>query len=192
MAAIALNIAGVVPLSISFLAAALVVAFVNKYTPQKAYNQVDWRLLILIGGMSAFGVAMENGCVEISGRLHRGPAPAHGSISMLAGFVVLHHYFDPTHVQCRCRIGGAARSVTSSRAASAQSAAVCHCNHARGVCLTDHAFEPSCILVYGPGKIPFQGLYEDRFTFDTDAGRNYCAAGAGHLEDVVALSMLDI
>jgi di/tricarboxylate transporter len=57
--AIIFNMFNVAPLAISFLGAALLIALVNKLSADKAYQMVDWRLLILIGGMSAFGVAME-------------------------------------------------------------------------------------------------------------------------------------
>ena len=49
---------GLVPLPIAFLGAALAVIFTRLITMEEAYDLIDWRLLILIAGMTAFGTAM--------------------------------------------------------------------------------------------------------------------------------------
>ncbi len=53
-----------VPLSVAFLGAAVVTVLLRCITAEKAYEMMDWKLLILVGGMTAFGRAMEvdRGC----------------------------------------------------------------------------------------------------------------------------------
>ena len=46
-------------MSIAFLAGALLIASLNIIPSRAVYNKVDWRLIILIGGMTAFGTAVK-------------------------------------------------------------------------------------------------------------------------------------
>lgn len=54
-----LSSTGVLPMSIAFLAGALLIASLNIIPSRAVYNKVDWRLIILIGGMTAFGTAVK-------------------------------------------------------------------------------------------------------------------------------------
>ncbi|MEO7725237.1 MAG: SLC13 family permease [Chthoniobacterales bacterium] len=58
-AALVVSGIGWVPPSIAFLAAALLSILLRCISIERAYEFIDWRLLILIGGMTAFGTAME-------------------------------------------------------------------------------------------------------------------------------------
>ena len=51
---------GILPPGPSVLAAALLTVLVGAIRSEEAYRLVDWRLLVLIGGMTAFGQAMVN------------------------------------------------------------------------------------------------------------------------------------
>lgn len=48
------------PVSVAFLIAAVGTVSIRAITVEKAYEFVDWKLIILIGGMTAFGQAMTN------------------------------------------------------------------------------------------------------------------------------------
>src|SRR5690606_29471772 len=48
------------PPAIAFLLVALLALATRCLTLEAAYENIDWRLLILIGGMTAFGTAMTN------------------------------------------------------------------------------------------------------------------------------------
>jgi di/tricarboxylate transporter len=48
------------PLSVAFLSAALVAVLVRAITVEEAYKAIEWRLIVLIAGMTAFGTAMES------------------------------------------------------------------------------------------------------------------------------------
>jgi di/tricarboxylate transporter len=52
-------------MSIAFLSAVLLSMSFKVLPPDVIYTKVDWRLIILIGGMSAFGVAIEKTGTDI-------------------------------------------------------------------------------------------------------------------------------
>jgi len=58
-AAVILGVTGILPLSIAFLLAALALVLTSSITMDEAYGFIDWRLLILIAGMTSFGLAMQ-------------------------------------------------------------------------------------------------------------------------------------
>ncbi len=59
LGAVALGGSGVIPLGVSFLLAALASVLLRCVSLEEAYQFIDWRLVILIGGMTSFGLAME-------------------------------------------------------------------------------------------------------------------------------------
>lgn len=56
--AVILSSTQILPMSISFLSAALIIVSFNLIPTKAVYAKVDWRLIILIGGMTAFGTAV--------------------------------------------------------------------------------------------------------------------------------------
>ena len=58
LVAIVLSTTGLVPLAIAFLCAALATVLLRITDSMRAYTAIDWRLIILIGGMTAMGTAM--------------------------------------------------------------------------------------------------------------------------------------
>jgi hypothetical protein len=69
--AIALGTADVVPMSIAFLGAAILTLLTGCIGIDEAHEFIDWRLLILIGGMTAFGTAMDDRHTGAAGFLAR-------------------------------------------------------------------------------------------------------------------------
>ncbi|WP_127904040.1 SLC13 family permease [Solirhodobacter olei] len=65
--------AGLVPFPVAILTAVLVIVVTGGISMQQAYQSIDWRLLILIGGMTSLGLAMEKT----------------GAAQYLAGYVVV-------------------------------------------------------------------------------------------------------
>jgi di/tricarboxylate transporter len=51
--------AGIVPLSVGLLLAAVAVVVRKCIDAEEVYGLIEWRLIILIGGMTSFGVAMQ-------------------------------------------------------------------------------------------------------------------------------------
>jgi len=148
--------AGWVPAAAGFLIAALFALLARCITLETAYENIDWRLLILIGGMTAFGTAMTNsGAAEMLAGFITGGLQSWGPHAVLAGFCVL------TVLLTQGLSNAAAALVVLPIALrSAESLAVSPVSFGVAVMLSASIsvltpFEPSCILVYGPGKYRF-------------------------------------
>ncbi len=147
---------GLVPLSISFLSAAVLTMLMRCITVEEAYQFIDWQLIILIGGMTSFGTAMEKS----------------GAAAFLAGHII--HFLQPFGVMTVlagfCLITIALTQPMSNAAATLVVLPIA-LNTARRLGANERTFaiaimlaasismitpfEPSCILVYGPGKYRF-------------------------------------
>ena len=124
---------------------------------EKAYGAIDWRLLILIGGMTAFGTAMENsGAADLLAKSIVDVMGPIGKMAVLAGFVVL------TVILTQPMSNAAAALVivpVALRAAvelqsDPRTFAIAIMLSASISLVTP--FEPACILVYSPGKYRFK------------------------------------
>lgn len=145
------------PLPIAFLVAALAVVALRLITMEEAYNFIDWRLLILIAGMTAFGTAMKTtGAAEYLAGLIVAWCEPFGVTAIMAGFSVLTILLTqpmsnaaaalvvlPVAVSAAQRLGVDPRSFAILITLSASFSFVT-------------PFEPSCLLVYGPGKYRFR------------------------------------
>ncbi|MGC1479132.1 MAG: SLC13 family permease [Chthoniobacterales bacterium] len=140
----------------AFLAAALVVVLARCITIEKAYTIIDWRLLILIGGMTAFGTAMQtSGTAALLAQGVLATLSPLGILAVLAGFFVL------TILLTQPMSNAAAALVVLPVALeAAQAIGANERTFAIAVMLAASIsfitpFEPSCVLVYGPGKYRF-------------------------------------
>ncbi|MDJ1473579.1 SLC13 family permease [Cytophagaceae bacterium DM2B3-1] len=150
-----------IPLSVCFLTAAVGSVLTKAISSQKAYEIIDWRLLILIGGMSAFGMAMQKtGASEWLANLIVDWFKPFGNVAILAGFVIL------TVLLTQPMSNAAAALVILPIALqTATSLQVSPRTFAIGVMLAASVslvtpFEPSCILVYAPGKYKFADFFK--------------------------------
>lgn len=154
--AIILGSSNILPLSIAFLMAAIACIVLRCISSERAYSAIDWRLLILIGGMTAFGTAMENsgaadflakGIVDIMGPI--------GKVAVLAGFVILTVLLTqpmsnaaaalvvvPVALRAAIELNSDPRTFAIAIMLAASISLVT-------------PFEPACILVYSPGKYKF-------------------------------------
>ena len=147
---------GLVPPSIAFLSAAIMTVLLRCISMERAYEFIDWRLLILIGGMTAFGTAMQKtGAAEFLARgIVMGLGPF-GIISVMAGFFILTILLTqpmsnaaaalvvlPIAINTAQQLGGNPRTFAISVMFAASISFIA-------------PFEPACILVYGPGKYRF-------------------------------------
>ncbi|MCC9165762.1 SLC13 family permease [Pontibacter harenae] len=154
--AIVLGTIGILPLSIAFLLAAISTILLRCISSEKAYAAIDWRLLILIGGMTAFGTAMENsgaadflaeGIVDLVGPF--------GKLAVLAGFVVLTVLLTQPMSNAAAALVVVPIALRSAMDMNAdpRSFAIAIMVAASVSLITP--FEPACILVYSPGKYRF-------------------------------------
>ncbi|MEW6668490.1 MAG: SLC13 family permease [Thermodesulfobacteriota bacterium] len=155
-AAVLAGSTGLLPLSVSFLTAAVMTILTRTLTVDEAYEFVDWRLVILIAGMTSFGVAMQKtGAAEFAAAWIVAVLEPFGVSAILAGFFVL------TILLTQPMSNAAAALVVLPVALNAaQALGVNERTFAVAVMLAASfsfiaPFEPSCILVYGPGKYRF-------------------------------------
>ncbi|MFD3003120.1 SLC13 family permease [Pontibacter toksunensis] len=154
--AILLGTLNILPLSIAFLLAAICSILFRCISTDKAYAAIDFRLLILIGGMTAFGTAMENsgaadflaeGIVDLLGPL--------GKMAVLAGFVVLTVLLTQpmSNAAAALVVVPVALRAAVEMGADPRAFAIAIMLAASVSLITP--FEPACILVYSPGKYKF-------------------------------------
>jgi di/tricarboxylate transporter len=146
-----------VPLAIAFLLAALAAILLELISAEEAYKSIHWRLIILIAGMTSFGAAMKSSgaAAYLANLIVHWGAPL-GVPYILLGFAVL------TMLLSQPMSNAAAALVVLPVALSA--AAALHVQpRTFGIVVTLAAsisyitpFEPSCLLVYGPGKYRFR------------------------------------
>jgi len=154
--ALVLGSTGLVPLTVAVLAGVVFTFLTRTITPEEAYREVDWRVLVLIGCMLALGRAME----------------VTGTASYLAGLIVQFTGGMPLLVQ----LGGFfLLTVLLTQPMSNQAAAVVVLPVAVQTALQLGAnprtfavmiavaastsfmtpLEPSCMMVYNPGNYRF-------------------------------------
>ncbi|MEC9331339.1 MAG: SLC13 family permease [Verrucomicrobiota bacterium] len=142
------------PLPVCFLSAAAMTVATGCITMQKAYEVIDWRVLIVIGGMTAFGAAMrESGTANwLAGGIQ---SFFESPRMILAGFILLTMFLTQTMSNA-----AAALVVLPVAMQTAQTLDVSGQTYAIAVMLAASSsfvapFEPACILVSGPGKYRF-------------------------------------
>jgi di/tricarboxylate transporter len=154
--AIAVGGLGLAPLSVAFLGAAVATILTRCISIDEAYEFIDWRLIVLIGGMTAFGTAMDKtGAAEFLAKWIVYGLEPFGVMVILGGFVVL------TVVLTQPMSNAAAALVmlpialeTAQRLGANQRTFAIAIMLAASVSFIA-PLEPACILVYGPGKYKF-------------------------------------
>lgn len=165
--AIIVGSTGLMPLSVAFLSAAVLTLLTRCITVEEAYEFIDWRLLILIGGMTAFGTAMDDKHTGAAGFLATGIVKTlNPVVSSLPGYygilVILAGFFLLTVILTQPMSNAAAALVVLPVALeTAQQLGVNERTFAIAIMMAASVsfitpFEPSCILVYGPGKYRFR------------------------------------
>ncbi len=149
------------PLSVCFLTAAVLTVLTKAMTVEQAYGSIDWRLLILIGGMSAFGLAMEKTGASsfLAGLITEWLSPF-GKTAILTGFVVLTILLTQPMSNAAAALVVLPIALETAEALGANPR-----SFAIGVMLAASIslitpFEPSCILVYGPGRYKFSDFFK--------------------------------
>jgi di/tricarboxylate transporter len=145
----------VLPFAVAVMLGAVVMFLTRCITPEEAYREVEWRILILIGSMLALGVAMdETGTARYLAAMLAGGIGDH-PLWLLAGFFALTVLLTqpmsnqaaavvvmPVALQTAHQLGLNPRTFAMMIAVAAS------CSY-----LTP--LEPSCLMVYGPGGYKF-------------------------------------
>jgi di/tricarboxylate transporter len=154
--ALLLGSLSLVPLPAAMLLGALLVFVTGCITPDDAYRQVDWKILILIGCMLGLGVAMQStgaadflakGLIELVGTWN--------PLWLLTGFFVLTVLLTqpmsnqaaaavviPVALQTATQLGLNPRTFAMMIAVAASTSYLT-------------PLEPACLMVYGPGRYRF-------------------------------------
>ena len=147
---------GWLPDTVAFVLVAMLAVFTRCITLENAYQNIDWRLLILIGGMLAFGEAMKSSgaAIMVADAITTLMQPL-GVFAVFASFCVLTVILTQpmSNAAAALVVLPVAMQSAATMGASARSFAIGVMLSASVSVLTP--FEPSCILVYGPGKYRF-------------------------------------
>jgi di/tricarboxylate transporter len=154
--ALALGALDIIPLSIAVLAAALLTIIVRAVPPEEVYRLIEWRLLIMIGGMTAFGQALvATGADKFLADLIVKTSGFLGPHGILMGFFVL-----TVALSQPLSNAAAALAVLPVAVASAESLGANPRAFAVAVTMAASAsfmtpLEPSGVLVYQAGRYRF-------------------------------------
>ena len=146
----------IIALPVAMLLGALLVFVTRCITPDEAYRQVDWKVLILIGCMLALGVAMQTtGTAQYLADLLTQLVGNLNPIWLLTGFFALTVLLTqpmsnqaaaavviPVAVQTAIQLGLNPRTFAMMIAIAASTSYLT-------------PLEPACLMVYGPGRYRF-------------------------------------
>ena len=155
-AALLLGTFQIVPLPAAMLLGALLVFVTRTISPEEAYRQVDWKILILIGSMLGFGVAMQStGTAQFLAERLTELVGSWNPLWLLTGFFVLTVLLTqpmsnqaaaavviPVALQTAVQLGLNPRTFAVMIAVAASTSYLT-------------PLEPACLMVYGPGRYRF-------------------------------------
>lgn len=151
-----LSAVGLVPLAAGLLGAAVATVLTRCMPMHKVYSCVEWRLLVLIAGMTAFGLSMEKtGAAAWLANLIVGGLEPLGGVVILAAFVLLTAVLTQpmSNAAAALVVLPIALNTAATLGLEGRSFAIA-ITFAASVSLIA-PFEPSSLLVYGPGKYRF-------------------------------------
>ena len=157
MGAVVLAGFGVLPVSAAFVLAVIVAYAAGSLTMEEAYRAVDWRLIVLIGGMTAMGLAMEStGAAGWLADQIIGIALPGGTTTVMAALAVVTIVLTQplSNAAAALLMIPVAVSVAQSMGVDPRSLAVLVTLSASLSFITP--LEPACLLVYGPGRYKFR------------------------------------
>lgn len=164
LSAVLVSMFGWLSAPIAFLTAALLVVAARVVTLDKAYEVIDFRLLILIAGMTAMGTAMTKtgAAAWITQELLTFLEPF-GCTAIMAGLVVLTVFLTQP-------LSNAAAALVVMPIALEAAKRIHVDPHPFAVAVMLSAsvslvtpFEPSCLLVYAPGRYRFMDFFKTGF-----------------------------
>lgn len=154
--AVVLAATGVLALPVAFLIGALGLVLTGCLLPDEAYAAIDWRILVLIGCMLAFGAAMQDtGAASWLAGLVLKYVSEYGPHAVLAAFTLLTAILTqpmsnqaaalivlPVAIESAQRLGMDPRPFVIAVTLAAS-------------CSFLTPLEPACLLVWGPGRYRF-------------------------------------
>ena len=125
-------------------------------SPQEAYESVDWRLMVMIACMISFGLAMEKtGTAAYLSQLIVRHVSHLGSIPLLAAFFAFTVLLTQPMSNQAAALVILPIAVTVAKTLSLNPRSFVMCVTFAASCSFLTPLEPSCVLVYGPGRYRF-------------------------------------
>ncbi len=156
VAAVVLAATRLLDLPVAFLLAALSAVLTRCVSMEEAYQLIEWRLIVLIAGMTAFGLAMEStGTAQFLAATLLEWMQPWGVSFVLAGLAALTMALTQpmSNAAAALVMLPVALATAEQLAVDQRSVAVLIALAASVSFITP--FEPSCLLVYGAGKYRF-------------------------------------
>jgi di/tricarboxylate transporter len=147
---------GLLPLSVSLLIAGLLLVATRCVEMEDAYRMIEWRLLVLIAGMTSFGFAMQKtGDADFLAELMVGLTLPFGTYATLAAFSLVTVVLTQPMSNAAAALAVLPVAVAAAGALGIdpRSAAILVTLSASLSFITP--LEPASLLVYGPGKYRF-------------------------------------
>jgi len=156
LGAVAAAAVGWVPVSIALLVASLIVVLTRGVASDEVYGLIEWRVIVLIGGMTSFGVAMQtSGAADYLAGVITELALPFGLYAVMAAFIVLTMALTQP-------LSNAAAALVVLPVAMSTAAQIGVDPRALAILVTLSAslsfiapLEPACLLVYSPGRYRF-------------------------------------
>ena len=156
VASIALGVTGALPLVIAFLTGGLAMVLFRCLSSEEAYQAVDWRLMVMIACMISFGVAMEkSGAASYLSDLIVRHVSGFGPIALLSAFFALTVVLTQPMSNQAAALVVLPVAIAVSRKLSLNPRAFVMVVTFAASCSFLTPLEPSCVLVYGPGRYKF-------------------------------------
>lgn len=156
-AAVLLGGTQLLPLSVAFLLAALLVIVSGCIPVHQVYTFVDWKLIVLIGGMSAFGVAMEKtSAAHYLAQLLVAWAEPLGSTLLLGGLMALTTLLTQPLSNAAAVLVMLPVAVSTAQQMGLNPRGVAILVTLAGSLSFVAPFEPACLLVFGAGRYRFR------------------------------------
>ncbi len=144
------------PLSMALMAGIPVLILTRCLTTEEAYESVDWRLMVLIGSMMAFGTAMsKTGAAAFAADLlveHLAPLGRH---ALLVGFFLLTLLLTQPMSNQAAALVLLPVAVQAAHATGMEPRPLVMAVVFAASCSFLTPLEPSCVLVWGPGRYRF-------------------------------------
>lgn len=161
VAALVVAATGVLPMSIAFLAGIVALVLTQALRPEEGYRSIDWRLLVLIGCMMAFGVAMkETGTSTFLADLVVEYVSPFGNLAVLAAFFVLTSFLTQPMSNQAAALIVLPVAIESARSLGVDPRSLVMSVTFAASCSFLTPLEPACILVYGPGRYRFFDFFK--------------------------------
>jgi di/tricarboxylate transporter len=160
-AAIGLGAFKLLPFAAAVVIGASLMLSIRAITPEEAYHAIEWRIIVLIGSMIAFGAAMEqSGTANFLARQIVTLVGDQSPLLVLGAFFALTVLLtQPMSNQAAALVllpvalQTAAALQLNPRSFAMMIAVAASCSY-----LTP--LEPSCVLVYGPGRYKFSDFFK--------------------------------